>query len=425
MSVGPDIAKLPHAGETAPLPPEAFNGDVIAWFEHLREAAPVSRDEKGTYLIARYDDVYEALNDPETFSSHQQLEQAEFDKVNVRSIVYADDPEHLDFRKLVNRAWTPGAVIEFRDAIARNVDELVGDLKDGEPFDVVRLGLQVSQRSFSEAMGLPNDQHERIARWFQASGAFVRPDQIMRNMGRARPALEQRAALYESGFPDMAAYFYEIVEKYGDCDLATLKESGVPPFPRALVAAHQADPANIDLILTKVMPPLLAGGVSTLSHVFPNAVDVLLEHPDLWARLRADETLLALEGRSDVIEEILRLRAVVQGMPRVTTRDVEVSGTVIPKGSLVQLCYLSAGRDEAAFEQPDAFRDRGLSRHLTFGFGTHTCMGQSLVRLELKIFLRALLKRFARLERVPAKADWGGVGVYYTPDTLPVVGFAA
>jgi cytochrome P450 len=173
-----------------------------------------------------------------------------------------------------------------------------------------------------------------------------------------------------------------------------------------------------------VYPPLHLGGVSTVTHIFANLTQVLIEHPHAWTMIREDPSLLDTNNPSEAIEEILRLRSVHAGLHKRPKVDVELHGTHIPKGSMVQFYYVAADHDPEAFEEPEQFRLRGITRHLAFGFGTHTCMGQSFVRLAMKVFIAGLQERFDHLEFGSEPADWSFTGTYYTPPKMLVVGRA-
>jgi cytochrome P450 len=124
----------------------------------------------------------------------------------------------------------------------------------------------------------------------------------------------------------------------------------------------------------------------------------LLQNPGELEKLRADRSLL-----SNAIEETIRLETPVCGMWRVPTRDVTLGGQEVPKGAMVMLRYASANRDEAVFENPDAFQiNRSNAReHLGFGMGIHYCPGAALAREETRIGVGMLLDRLANLRLAP------------------------
>lgn len=139
---------------------------------------------------------------------------------------------------------------------------------------------------------------------------------------------------------------------------------------------------------------LLVGGQETTANLINNAVLCFIEYPDQLARLRTAPDLLM-----STIEEVLRYRSPVQWMPRVTTRDVEMHGQVIPHGKLVLLMIGSANRDPTHFYNADRFEiTREPNPHLAFGHGIHSCLGAPLARLEARIALADFLERFCEFE---------------------------
>jgi cytochrome P450 len=413
-------AKL--AGRGCPFDPGDYE-DVLAYFGDLRAAEPVALQPNGTYAITKYDDLLAALNDTKTFSSLHELQESRVSSANVRSVIYCDDPKHLDLRRLINRAWTPRALLELLPAIETQASHLVASIRDGEPFDMVPLGIELAARVFAEVMGLPG-QFERMRTWLASGLVFVRP-QIAHTPWNDPAAISTDGlqAKFHEGYDDWSSYFREIISIHEDHAPEHCKDvERLTPFLRSLVAAVKADPANLDRIHHEIMPPLLAGGVSTQGHMYPSVVSGLLDRSTPWQMLKSDPSQLDYAGPSDVIEELIRLKGVVQGLPRVTTADVEVQGVTIPAGSSVNLWYLSGNHDADRFDDADAFHARGISRHLSFGFGTHSCIGQSLVRLVIKCLLRQIVSRFSWLESVPdQQTKWGALGEYYTPSALLVV----
>ena len=134
---------------------------------------------------------------------------------------------------------------------------------------------------------------------------------------------------------------------------------------------------------------LLVAGTETTTSALGNAILLLERHREARRALIEDPSLIP-----SAVEEILRFDSPVQGLSRVTTRDVVVQDVTIPKGARVHLLYASANRDARVFTNPDVFDIRRQSNnHLAFGFGIHFCLGASLARLEMRIGLETLLAR--------------------------------
>jgi cytochrome P450 family 142 subfamily A polypeptide 1 len=160
--------------------------------------------------------------------------------------------------------------------------------------------------------------------------------------------------------------------------------------------------AEIDgqpLTLDEVIPDcllLLDGGAETTRTVIARTILNLIDHPDQWALLREGADL------SVAVEEFIRYVTPIHNMCRVANRDVEIAGETIRRGQQVVLMYSSANRDPAHFTDPERFDvTRHPNPHLSFGFGTHFCLGASLARLEIRVFFEELLRRVTGLRLVP------------------------
>jgi cytochrome P450 len=136
---------------------------------------------------------------------------------------------------------------------------------------------------------------------------------------------------------------------------------------------------------------LLAGaGNETTTRLIGWTGKVLAEHPEQREQLTKNPSKIP-----GAIEELLRYEAPSPVQARFVTRDVEIHGQVVPEGSTILLMNGAANRDERQFDEPDRFDiDRKIDRHLSFGFGVHFCLGASLARLEGRIALEEVLKRF-------------------------------
>jgi cytochrome P450 len=149
------------------------------------------------------------------------------------------------------------------------------------------------------------------------------------------------------------------------------------------------------LVVSRV---LLVAGNETTTGLLVNGLRVLAKYPEVLDQLRAKPELV-----NSFVEEALRFFPPFPATIRRTTRDVEVSGTVLPKGDRLLALLGSANRDEAMFDRADEFIiDREPNRHLAFGMGIHYCLGAPLARLEGQIAFKKLAERVTRVEILDA-----------------------
>ncbi|MFK4273261.1 cytochrome P450, partial [Streptomyces milbemycinicus] len=155
-----------------------------------------------------------------------------------------------------------------------------------------------------------------------------------------------------------------------------------------------ADRRLPDGVLVQIAQGLVVSGHETTSGAIAKLVPVLLDERSRWQRLLDDRSLIRT-----AVEELLRFDVNRgPGMPRYLTEDVELGGEVIPKGSTTLSVIDAANRDERMFPDPDELDlSRSPNRHLSFGAGSHYCLGQALARTELQVTLEVLLERLPGL----------------------------
>ena len=371
-----------------PLAPETLADPGPGWAALLRDE-PVHFYEKFEppfYTLSRHADVAHALRDIETYSSHY----GQGPRFTTAGGLLSDPPEHTRFRRIVQRAFKPGAIEALRPRSERIARDLLGEVRGHalELHDDFACPLPVIL--IAEMLGVPAAAREQFKRW---------SDVMVEAMGMPDPtplAGEMEAlACYLAG----AVAEHRARPRGGD-------------LIDTLVEASETGDGLSDAQVVGVVSQLLVGGNETTTSLITNCVWRMLESPERWAELCANPALVPA-----VIEESLRFDPPVLGLFRTTTRDVTLHGVAIPKGAKVYLCYAGANRDPAVFSDPDRFRldraRREASEHLGFGLGVHHCLGSALARLEAETALAALVARFPRLslagpgERIKPWFLWG------------------
>jgi cytochrome P450 len=153
----------------------------------------------------------------------------------------------------------------------------------------------------------------------------------------------------------------------------------------------ELEPAQVPPLLVGFLAPSLDTTISAIG----NAVWLLAKHPDQWAALKSNPSLIP-----KAFNETVRIESPIRAFSRVATTDVTLDTYEIPVGSRLMVLYGSANRDERRFDQPDEFdiTRPNAAEQIGFGHGTHNCAGQGLARLEGHAVLRALIEQVETLE---------------------------
>lgn len=386
-------------------------------YAHLREHAPVWQDPvTGMFVITRYEDVRAIALDPDRFrnaigNKEDAVEptdpeqaaallaaaeaKAELDRmyeqegwVPAPSINRRDEPDHMELRRLFNHAFRPAKIAELDPFIEDLAHRLLDPIADRGRCDwVAEFAVPLPLYTIGRLMGVPAEDMPRIKAWTEA---------WVQRLGLAQTA-EQRtwsAAMEIEG----QQYFQRLFDLRraapDDSFLSELVNTEVPAWGR---------PLTDNELHAEMFADLFVGGAETTTNALAAGARLLIEHPDVWQRLK--RTPSALEA---FVEEVLRLESPVQGLLRTTAVDVELHGVHIPAGSILNIRYAAANRDGGRFACPheiDLARTQPRT-HLAFGVGTHHCLGAPLARRELSLGFKALLERVAELRLVPDRNDF-------------------
>jgi len=345
------------------------------------------------WVVYRYEDCSRLLRDAKTFSS------AGYDStigvVMGHMILGMDEPEHRQNRNLVAEAFRERSLARWEpEYIAPICNELIDRFIDRGQAELVReLTFEFPVRVISRLLGLPEEDFPRFQRWsieLIGLGADI----------------ERGLAASES----LKNYFAEVV--------AQRREDPQDDVISDLVLAEVDGERLSDEAIYAFLRLLLPAGAETTYRSSGNLLFLLLTHPDQLAAVQGDRTLLA-----QAIEEGLRYEPPLLTINRTTTRDVEMSGTTIPKGASVTPCLGSANHDETRWERSEEFDIfRPQIPHLAFAHGPHMCLGMHLARLETKVLMNAVFDRLPGLRLDPAGDDPHIRGlIFRSPTSLPVL----
>jgi cytochrome P450 len=376
-----------------------INTDPYPVFRRLREEAPLYYNEPyDFYAVSRFEDVERGLLDAKTYVSRRgavlELIKANMD-MPPGSLIFEDPPVHTIRRGLLSRVFTPRkmAALEpkIREFCARSLDPLVGASR----FDLVAdLGAQMPMRVISMLLGIPEQDQESVRDYVDAS---LRTE-----------AGQPMKAQLPSG--DVFADYIDWRAAHPSDDLMT-----------ELLQAEFQDETGVVRRLKReeilLYVNILAGaGNETTNRLIGWTGKLLADHPDQRRQLVEDPSLIP-----NAIEEILRYEPPALQIGRYVARDVEVHGQTVREGSAMLFLAGSANRDDRNFPDGDRFDiHRKISQHLTFGFGIHFCLGAALARLEGRVALEEVLKRFPRWEVDTSAAKLASTSTVRGWETLPV-----
>ncbi len=369
-------------GEFAPDKPEFFLGDPHAAFRRLRREDPLPwyPGSGGAWCLLKHADILTVSRDPARFTSTRGI-QIGMKDTGMRppgippTILEMDPPDHNRYRKLVIRAFTPGATLELETMVRQIARECLEAVEPGEFADLVdALAVPLPMYVIAEMLGVPRSDRADFKRWSDSM--------IEAGGGRRSPATD--AAMGE-----MLGYFAQVL---GERRRAP-KDDLVSTLARAEIdGAHLSDPEILMFCVT-----LLAAGNETTRNLISGGSLLLMRNPDQKRRLLEEPDLLP-----GAVEEMLRWWTPVQSFIRTAARDSELRQRRIREGEVVLLLYASANRDEEVWgadaERFDVGRDHSRLRHLAFGFGEHLCLGAPLARMEARVMFEELLARFPGFE---------------------------
>jgi cytochrome P450 len=341
-----------------------FHADPFPVYRRLRDEFPVYRDEeRGFWALSRFADVFGAATDTETFSSNTNDGEVLLPMLN-----FLDGVRHRDLRALVSRGFTPRRVAELESVVSVVADELLDDIAAKGRGDLVtELGGPLASRVVGRLIGIPDDLQPEFRHW---------TDELT-SVGQTTDS---------SLIKKVSTAIYGLFDELLDARRSHPEDDLMSALVAAQVDGRQLTREEI----LGFCFLLVSGGNDTTMHLIATGSVLLAENPEVRAQVvRSPDRL------PDAVEEMVRLEPPAQNHGRITTRDVELHGVVIPARSHVLLLWGAANRDEREFEHPDTFDiDRSASRHLGFGVGPHFCLGASLARLEARAAFGGLLARW-------------------------------
>lgn len=367
-----------------PLDPAVLD-DPYPAYRALREHDPVHHHaDPEFWALSRFQDVWEAVRDPELFSSAAGLTfwPDEIARLGLApTIVMLDPPRHTELRRLIGQAFSPRRVSLLEDAIREfvvaRIQHMAHRAADGAPVDLHRdFSSPIPTFVLATLLGVPESDRARFDTWVRALVAFQDDGFALAGGMTGKEAVAE-----------MFGYFSDVIARRRAAEPAD-------DLIGALVAAEINGERLTDWDILGFCFVMVAGGNDTTGNLISHGVMLLDGDHAQRELLIADRSLIP-----SALLEFLRLEGSVQGLARTTTRPVRLHGVEIPADVKVMLLYGSANRDEREFGDTAAELDvrRTIRRHLGFAHGPHFCIGSHLARLQARIALEELLARQPQL----------------------------
>jgi cytochrome P450 len=373
-------------------------------YRRLRDEHPVWLDPRTRMMhVSRYADVRRVLTDGECFGAYAPLQSESRSRRQQRvyelfrangwvpapTLFARDEPEHRQMRALFAEAFRPARIRQLdgfvRDTAYRLLDVL---LPAGRCEWVRQFAVPLPLTIIVQQMGADPADMWKIKGW---TDAFFRRIGMMLSE-------EQELATVEREI-EAQHYFQPIFERLRECPddtlLSDLVNTPIPEWGR---------PLSDEELHAEMMADTFVGGSETTTNALSAGMKLLVENPEVWARLKrgSEADLRAF------VEEVLRLESPGQVLLKRALVEVELAGVTIPKDSVIAVRYAAANRDEREFPDPDRI-DLDRQRpgaHLAFGSGPHHCIGAPLARRELWWGFRALLDRVDAVAFTPGANDF-------------------
>jgi cytochrome P450 len=348
----------------------AYFADPFPHYAQMREEVPVyKRDNVNPriwphyWMLSRADDVTTALTDWHTFSSETGTLIDTDISLIPPNMFNMDPPRHDELRKMLVRVLTPRRITGLEPQVRAFTEGLVKQFQADGKFDAaVDFAQVIPTITMCVLMDLPVDERSQFLKWNldTLGGADFTGEIALKAYGEMHDywlgIVDERR---RNPGTDLISQILTVEVKGGDLD-----EAEVAGFCSLLHDASQ----------------------NTTMNMIAQSVLALARHPDQLAKLREQPALWETG-----LEELFRYVSPVQGLARSTTRDVEVSGTLIPEGDQVLVLYGSANHDPDQFPDPERFDvERPSNLNWTFGRGIHYCLGNAVARLEVRVALQVL-----------------------------------
>ena len=369
-----------------PFDEEVQRGDTYKVYRQLRDEAPCYHIEAyDAWALSRFHDIWEASQDTEHYTAAKGTTSSHvLTKVQpvTPMLNMMDPPDHTKLRKELRAFFMPGRARQLEPWIRALASDCLDARRDAGQLDVVDdLGAQVATKVACEVNGFPKEDGDLLT-------------DLVRRFFKREPGV---AGMTEDGLAamnELFGYFVQLTQKRrqtgGELDVVKL-------LTEIELGGQKLD----DMTIASHLSMLIIGGAETFPKVFANLIRRMGEYPDQRAECAADPGLIP-----EAFIEGLRYDMPTQFLCRVVTKAHELHGQKLEPGQPILFLYPSANRDPREFDDPDSFDiHRRPPRILSFGHGTHSCIGLHFAKMEGKVCLEEMLKRMPEFEVQMDRAD--------------------
>ena len=364
--------------------PAAFGDDPYPTYAALREHAPVHEMASGQWLLTRHADVEAIYRHPAASSDKQREFGPKFAvgtplyEHHTTSLVFNDPPRHTRVRRLLMGALSQRAIARMEAGVVALVDGLLDELPGhAQPCLIEHFAARIPIEVIGNLLNIPREERGPLRGWSLAILSALEPAPAAPILARGHAAVTE-----------FTGYLRGLVKQRrahpGDPEADVLT--------RLIQGQVAGEPLSEAELLHNCIF-LLNAGHETTTNVIGNGVHALMSQRDQWQRLLAEPALI-----NPGVEELLRFESPLQLNNRQLTADVEMGSYSLPAGSFITLGIGAANHDPAVFAEPGRLDlARKPNPHLAFGQGAHACSGMNVARLEARVAIGALARRYPRL----------------------------
>lgn len=378
----------------------AYQVDPVEALRWAQESEPVFYSPNlGYWVVTRYQDVKDIFRDNILFSPSIVLEKItpappealpilqKYGYAMDRTMVNEDEPAHMERRRLLIESFAPDELKKqeadirrlARHYMDRFIDKGRADLVD----DIFR---EIPLTVALHFLGVPQDGIDELRQFSVAH--------TVNTWGR--PTRDEQLQV-----ADTVGRFWQAANRILD---EMMKDPSGTGWMHFSIRQHHKHPDIVtESYLRSMMLAILVAAHETTSYASSNAFRLLLSDRDAWNELCKNPELIP-----NAVEECLRRSGSIIAWRRLVTADTKIAGVDIPKDAKLLIVMTSANHDERQFENPfslDLHRGNAID-HLSFGYGSHQCMGKNIARMEMRIFLEEFIKRLPHMELEQQTLDY-------------------